>query len=306
MDDKEIKLKPVKEKKFKIGTITKLFEDKKKRYFYMFLFMLPFLIAIAIFGFITYKEAMNLINMAKGETVIKNENLIESMNYVLRDNATDIQKEYFKQLKSAIEEGYVEENGEQVAANDLKIVELVAKNYVADFYTWTNKLGQYDVGGMYYVFDRYNESIKFKDNIYQNARDGFYKYINYYANQYDFENLIEVENVEVTTCKKADYKYIQNVWTKTLGDENTGYEAVYEDVEFDAYDVTCKWTYKPETSLNINNFASSINLLIIEDDGRYKIVEASETRIDERREESADEDESDSEQTEESESSKDE
>lgn len=301
MEEKKIVLKPKKETKISLGKITELFEDKKKRYLFMFLFMLPFLIAIGIFGFITYKEAMNILNVAKGETVIKNENLIESMNYVLRDNATDVQKEYFKQLKSAIEEGYIEVDDQQVAADDLKIVELVAKNYVADYYTWTNKQGQYDVGGMYYVFDRFNENHKYKVNIYQNARDGFYKYINYYANQYGFENLIEVESVEVTTCKKADYKYKQNVWTKTLGDENTGYEVVYEDVYFDAYDVTCKWTYKPETSLNLSSFGKSINLLIINDDGRYEIVESSETRIDER--EDTSNEESDASEDEESETS---
>lgn len=289
MEEKNIVLKPKSDTKINLGKITKLFEDKKKRYLFMLLFMLPFLIAIGIFGFITYKEAMNILNVAKGETVIKNENLIESMNYVLRDNATDVQKEYFKQLKSAVEEGFIEVDGEQVNADELKIVELVAKNYVADFYTWTNKQGQYDVGGLCYVFDGFNEKYTYKINIYQGARDGFYKYINNYINEYGQENLIEVDNVEVTKCSKADYKYVQNVWTKTIGSEETGFETIYEDIEFDAYDVTCNWTYKPETSLRISDFAKSMNFLIINNNGKYEIVEASETRIDERQKEDIEE-----------------
>ena len=41
--------------------LNRLLEDKKKRYLIMLLFMVPFIIAIAIFGIIAYKEAKNLL-----------------------------------------------------------------------------------------------------------------------------------------------------------------------------------------------------------------------------------------------------
>ena len=153
---KEIKLKQKKEKKISIKKISSLFEDKKKRYLYMILFMLPFIIAIGIFGFIAYKEAKSLIELATDEVETKDTHKIESMNYVLRDNATELQEEYFTELKAAVESD---------TQDPVTIAGLVGKNYVADFYTWTNKQGQYDVGGMYYVCSKKNETVKYKENI---------------------------------------------------------------------------------------------------------------------------------------------
>ena len=262
------------------GFLGKLFTDRKYRYLSMFLMMLPFIIAIGIFGFIAYKESKGLMSLASGNTETKNENLISSMEYVLRDNATDLQKEYFAQLKSAVEDEPTEGAG---PVDDLKLAELVAKNYVADFYTWTNKQGQFDIGGMYYIFDgRFENNDHYKENVYLAARDGFYKYISTYMTQYGADKLLEVENVEITSSQKAPWKYALNEHVAYKQDAEGEWYDYREDSYFDTYLVSCKWTYKEGSSLNLSQFPTSINLCIIRNNNRLEMIEASESKINER------------------------
>jgi len=247
----------------------------------MAVLMLPFLIAIGIFGSVVYREAKNLKALAGGEQAeTKAENIIESMGYILRDNPTDLQKEYFAQLKTAVEEGVLDE----VPVDDAKIAELVAKNYVADFYTWTNKRGQYDIGGFYYIYDgEFENGDHYKENVYQKARDSFYKYISYYGTKYGKENLIEVENVEVTKCQKMSSPYVINEHVENRQDASGEWYDYREDRSYDAYAVTCTWTYKENTVMNMSDFPKTINLAIIKRDGRFDIVEASEKTINGRK-----------------------
>lgn len=256
MEEKEIKLVPEKEKKEKKNILNKimgLFEDKEKRYLYLGLFVLPFVIAIGIFGFVAFKDAKDLISLLKGQAVVNEENMIRSMNYVLRDNATDIQKEYFAELKQGVEEGTL---------NDESLAGLICKNYVADLYTWTNKQGQYDVSALYYVYTPQ------KEVIYTQCRDSFYKYLNNYINDYGSKNLIEVESVTVTKSNKLGYDYV------------TAAEETFDDAVY----VTCNWTYKAGSKMNTNDYATSMNFIVVIRDGRAEIAEASEKEINARQE----------------------
>lgn len=244
----------------------------------MFLFMLPFIIAIVIFSTIAVREIKNITSLAGDETKkeTKPENVVESMGYVLRDNATDLQKEYFKQLKDAIEG----ESESEVPVEESDIVSLIAKNYVADFYTWTNKAGAYDIGGFTYIYDgEFENSDHYKDNVYLQARDGFYKYMSTYATQYGKENLLEVTDVEVLSCTKMSSPYIINQHVAYKQDEYEEWYDYREDIPYEAYNVSLRWTYKESPSLNLNQFANSINLAIANIDDKYVIVEASETPI---------------------------
>lgn len=249
MSEKEIKLKPRKEGL--LNKINNLFKDKKKRGLYVILFILPFLIAITIFGVVAFKEVKSLLELAKGETIVSNENIVEPMHYVLRENATDIQKEYFAELKQAVEVD---------KASGLTIAGLVCKNYVADFYTWTNKQGQYDISALYYVYTPQ------KNDIYLQARDGFYKYLNNYINDYGSKNLLEVSDVQVLTTTDAGYQYISSS------------EETFDEV----INVKCSWSYKEGSKLDISKYPTSMNFLVVERSGRYEIVEASANSIDAR------------------------
>ena len=202
--EKEIKLK--KKKSSKKESIS-IFFDKRKRYWMVLLCITPLIVVACIFGFVVYKEAKGLMSLAQGEdTTIKNENIVTTMDYRLRDNATEYQKEIFSQLKDVLES---EEVDDQMA------VELIAKNYIADFYTFTNKAGQYDIGGMYYWYSEEDAKI----NIYQAARDGFYKYVSNYITDYGAENLIEVEDIQITKCIKEDPIKISVHWAYEKGED---------------------------------------------------------------------------------------
>ncbi|MBO4919928.1 MAG: hypothetical protein J5365_07220 [Erysipelotrichaceae bacterium] len=276
MEKEKIILKPERKKRSRLNRISGLFADKKKRYLHMFLCILPFLLAIGIFGFIAFREAKNILNLAKGNTETKAENIIESMNYVLRDNATDYQKELFAELKDAIEV-------QGASVDPATLAGMVCKNYVADFYTWTNKQGQYDVGGFYYVFTEKNETVSFKSNAYQKARDGFYKYLNKYINEYGSDQLLEVNNVEVTKAEKLDDEYLIYQWVETIQTGEETYEVIYDDVPYEAYYVSCRWTYKEETALNLNDYDTSMNFIVVNNNGRYEITEASKSPIEIRK-----------------------
>lgn len=261
-----IELKKRKEKKSLLSRIKNLFEDKKKRYLYVFLFVLPFLIVIGIFGVITFKEAKNILELVQGTTEVKDEYIIKDMNYVLRDNATEVQQEYFAELKQAIEVDN---------APDATIAGLICKNYVADFYTWSNKQGQYDVGGMYYIYNQEET----KKNAYFYARDTFYKYLNNYINNYGASNLLEVESVEVTKAQDLGQDYICLVNTHGYTDE-LGHFYYDADHTYDAaWAVTCTWTYKLNEKFDSSKYVTTMNFIVVLNNGRYEIVEASEKPI---------------------------
>lgn len=216
--------------------INKLFKDKKKRYLNLILILLPFVILMGIFGFAVFKSAKGISNNVGGEVAFSNS--IDTMDYHLRANATDYQKELFKELDQAVKDGDKE-----------KIAECVAKNYIADFYTWTNKSGSYDVGGMYYV---YSPS---KVNIIVQARDQFYKYLSTYIKEYGSENLLEVIEVSAEGGK-SDSTYSVN------------------DKTYEMYYFECNFKYNENTKLNLNDFITKLYLTVIEnEDGRFEIVQ---------------------------------
>ena len=283
MEKRRVKLKREPERKLKRkekkGSIKSLFANKKTRYWMMLACMLPFIVAIFIFGRIALTEVKNILALAKGSTVVetKPENIIEEMNYILRDNPTDVQKEYFEELKNAIE-------GEE-RADDATIASLVAKNYVVDFYTWTNKNGQYDIGGFYYIYDgEFVNGDHYKENAFLKARDGFYKYISSYGTQYGKDNLIEVENVEIVSCNKMSSPYEISEHIENRQDANGEWYDYREVKSYEGYNVFLRWTYKENSKLNLNQFATSINLAVIDRGGRFEIVEASESAINGRKE----------------------
>lgn len=285
IDINKIELKP-KKKNF-LQKLSGLFEDKNKRALYVILFILPFVIAIGIFGFIAFKEAKGILDLAKGTTEVNESYKISSMGYELRENATEYQQECFAELKNAIEvEG----------TDDKTIAGLVAKNFVADFYTWTNKQGQFDVGGLCYVCDSKTDTIEYKQNFYMKARDSFYKYLTNYLNQYGTKNLLEVQNVSVVSCNDLGYPYSLYELADAILLEDGDLERIYKNVDHDAYYVTLYWSYNPETKLELSKFNTSINLIVMKDsNGKFEIVEMSEKDIDARQLEDEEEIEEDDE-----------
>ena len=162
------------------------------------------------------------------------------MNIFLRDNATDLQKELFEKLKTAYKEG-----------NDEEAARLTAESFIADFYTWTNKYGSYDVGGIYYCSDRYNVELY--------GRDTFYKYVSYYIEEYGSENLLEVTDVNASGGYVSDKKY-------TIDSLNQ---------DFDEYYFEVSWEYADHLNFTEKEYCSYNVIVVIKSDtGRFEVVEA--------------------------------
>lgn len=268
MEDIKVELKP--KKKNLLDKIKGLFEDKKKRGLYVLLFILPFLILIGIFSYVTYREAKNLLSLVTGNNEIQDEYRVDSMGYVLRTNATDYQFEQFTEMKNAIESG---------SADDQTIAGMVAKNYVIDFYTWTNKQGQYDIGGMYYIYDgEFVDGEDIKENVFMNARTTFYRYINNYIKQYGANDLLEVQNAQVISSSKTD-NYVISEHIANKQDENGDWYDYRENNPYQAYKVTVTWNYKPTEKFDTSSYATKMNFIVIKEGERFSIVEASENEI---------------------------
>lgn len=265
-DEKKVVLK--KKKPSLIKRFNDMLNNKKKRLLATFILTIPFLIAILVFGFITYKEAKNLLSLAKNDstTEINSKHVISSMNYVLRENANEIQEEYFAELKSAVESG---------ETDNAKIAGLVCKNFVTDFFTWTNKAGQYDVGGMYYVYGgEQEETGKYKNLLYTQIRDSFYKYLNKYIETYGKEDLLEVESCTVTSSIKSDVPYGINEKTGIGGNDVEGWYKIFEGRAFETYIVKCSWTYKQTNVFDTSKYPTQMSFAVIYRDGKFEIVEA--------------------------------
>ena len=241
--------------------------DRKKRYLVMAIAFVPIIAVMIFFGFRAYKDVKSILILAgDGETVeVKDTHKIESMNYVLRDNATVYQEEIFKQLKDAIEG--TNQDPENPVTEEDKIA-LVAMNHIADYYTFSNKVGQYDVGGLYYV------NADARENIFIQSRDTIYKYINEYIDKYGAENLLEVESV-TASVKKDSAQYPITTIEYTYIDHYTIDETA-TTTNYDAWIVDVRWTYKASEVFSTSKWPTSTKLKIIYDAAleRYEIVAA--------------------------------
>ena len=224
--------------------MNKLFLEKKSRYKNLLLILLPFIVIAGILAYFSYVSAKNAFDF--DNTGNKPSNIIEKYNYVLRANATDYQKELFEELKNDFEH--------EDETDEVKIASDIAMNYVADFYTWTNKQGQFDIGGMCYV-NGFN-----KVNYWMQTTDQFYKYITKYMEVYGVQDLIEVESIEVVDAHLNTDAF------------------VIDGVDHKSFHVELKWNYKQTEKFNTSKFSKHMHFTVIKDDyGAYSIVEAFES-----------------------------
>ena len=241
--------------------------DRKKRHLVMFIAFIPIIAAMVFFGFRAYKDVKSILALASSNEIVevKDTHKIESMNYVLRDNSTDYQNEIFKQLKDAVEG--TNQDPENPISEEDKIA-LVAMNHIADYYTFSNKVGQYDVGGLYYV------NADARENIFIKSRDTIYKYINEYIDKYGAENLLEVDSVSATV-KKDSEKYPITTIEYIYVDHYTMEETTSTNY-YNSWIVDVKWSYKASEVFSTSKWPTSTKLKIIYNEalGRYEIVAA--------------------------------
>ncbi len=199
--------------------------------------------------------AVNLVrvNAAKSgggeeETIAVNtgDRSMKNDQYQIGNNPTEVEKTCFQELTNALK-----------AKDDMAVCEAVAKNFVADYFTWTNKDGNYEVGGLQYIYGpKYAVFEEF-------SRYTYYSDLDLYISQYGRDNLLQVKEVKLDKPveKAPDFSY--SVWT----DETTK-----QDVMFESYEVNVSWTYE-NCKLNTSDFVDGARFFLINNNGRWEIAE---------------------------------
>lgn len=166
--------------------------------------------------------------------------------YTIGNNATELQKGIFEELTLKINEG----------TDKLAIAGLVSESFVADLFTWTNKDGNYEVGGQQYVYGP--ALLGFKSYV----RDTLYSNLDLYIAQYGRDYLPEVMDIQ----SEAFYG--------TLFETYLG--------SYMSYYVYVSWDYKEhvkdETSsskvVDTSSLPHELHVYVIEnDEGRFEVVQ---------------------------------
>lgn len=166
--------------------------------------------------------------------------------YEIGNNPTETEKKYFQMLTDAIN-----------AKDDAAIAEAVVYNFVSDYFTWTNKDGNYEVGGLQYIF---TDKINVMDYW---SRYNFYKDLDLYISQDGRKNLIEVKEIttDKPTTKSPDFEYI-------FFPDNDTRELLY----YPTYEVNVSWTYA-SNGADTTNFPTGARFFVVDNNGRMEIVE---------------------------------
>ncbi len=211
---------------------------KQKKYFIIYGLCLSILV-LFVGGFYVYKTINDSSDIDK--TAVK-----KDAYYSIRNNATSLQKTLYEDLINSLESD---------VKDDKNTYELLAQNYVADFYTWTNKFRRNDVGGIQFV----DEDIR--TNVYQAAQNQTYNDLYYYLENGGLKNTLEVSEVTVTDSKYIDYFIIDSEGEEEIYDEVIE-RYVYGDYH-DAYAVSLRWTYKETESFNTNVYEKDAQVIMM-------------------------------------------
>ncbi len=194
------------------------------------LIFLIIIIIIAILGCLAYYFLFS--NNSQDEVkIIKS---IDDYGYSLNENQTELYQTEFNALDEILSEENVdyEEYAKQVA-----------KMFIIDFYTLSNKVSKNDIGGTEFI----KESMR--DNFIEEARSTFYKYL---------EVKSEARNQSLPEVSKID----------SVSVENTSFTYEDETTDENAYRVTINWSYKEDLG-----YETEANMIIVRENNKLYIVE---------------------------------
>lgn len=181
-------------------------------------------------------------------------NQVDKSEYILRANATDYQQTIFAELLKAHENYHNTQSDE----NKKAYAEAVVKNFIADFYTWTNKEGRNDVGGLQFI------ATAVRSDFRRAAIDNFYLYLNQYIEIHGAETLINVANVLIKDISLTTFALPDHESRGELPSPAT--EGKIEIVKVEA-----SWEYAPSSLAEIKYFGQKATILLVEDNGHLAI-----------------------------------
>jgi hypothetical protein len=236
--------------------MTKLSDSKKRRINNNLIACLMILMTVTIIIFVVNIIKITTSDTGAGSTlataVTTNEYANES--YSIGNNPTEINKTYFKELNTAVD-----------SEDPAKISEAVVKCFITEYYTWTNKDGNYDIGGMQYIFKQKQSDFA------QYTLWNFYADMDLYITKYGTQNLMQVK--DVTIMKTADagtYTVEIPGDSSEVTSDGASSEATKESLT--CIDVTAEWTYEDNTSIDTAEFQNQAVFHVVNNDGRWEIA----------------------------------
>ncbi len=206
--------------------------------------IIVFILLVSCICLIVFKDQILPKEKTKKEQV-KIVDSIKDYDYKLSENATEVYKKEFKNLKKILEEDSIDFT---------KYANSLSKLFIMDLYTLKNKTNKYDVTSVQFI---YPDKV---DNYILNVEDTLYKYI---EDNYDGKRtqvLPEVKSVTINNIEQTSY---------TL-----------EKEKFEAYKVTLNWEYTQEEEYDSNGTLYLIKkdnyLYVIEKNDEYEIEENNE------------------------------
>ncbi len=217
---------------------------KKKSKLKKLLIIFIILIIVAIIGILVYSFFFD--NEQEEVKVIKS---IPNYGYNLRENETKLYKNEFENLDDILSKDEVDYEA---------YAKSIAKLFIIDFYTLSNKQSKNDIGGTDFI----KESMR--DNFIEEARSTFYRYLEVESDDrnQDLPEVSEITSVELenTTFVLKDLE-AKSTSSKRKTNEATG-------TTVDAYKVTISWDYKEDFG-----YENEANMIIIKEDKKLYIVE---------------------------------
>ena len=132
----------------------------------------------------------------------------------------------------------------------------VVKNFICQYYTWTNKDGNYDIGGMQYIYSPRKKDFE-RYTLYN-----FYKDMDLYITQLGRDHLIEVSEVMINSASAAEDYTV----TSPTG----------ESVTLPSVTVDASWKYKSDTGMDINSIQVHAIFRVVNNNGRMEIASITE------------------------------
>lgn len=211
-------------------------------------------VIVCALGFNIYQVASS--KGGEGDTVEtgKVDNEYSNAQYSIGNNPTDINKKYFKELNSALDGKSIKNEDGTEVSGDEAIAQEVVKNFICQYYTWTNKDGNYDIGGMQYIYTP--KQSDFETYTLYN----FYKDMDLYLSQDGRDKLIQVKDVIINSTSAGEY---------SVSYKNENNEDVTDTLS--CMDVNASWTYEADTEMNTSELQSNAVFHVVNNNGRWEI-----------------------------------
>ena len=174
--------------------------------------------------------------------------------YSIGNNPTEIDKTYFKELNKAVK-----------ADDKAAISEALIKCFVSEYYTWTNKDGTYDIGGIQYIYtDRQSDFESY-------TRNEVYADMDLYLSEYGRDRLMQVKEVTTQEAVSAGQVTVKtSAAAAATADPNAAPSA--DEAAYDAYTVQADWSYEEDTDMDLSSAKSSGTFTVIDHNGRMEIA----------------------------------